>query len=193
MLKSQLEQYLDAHTNEQNIPLFEVEREYAEKHQLLPAEVTVMEKDFQFQLIERCDKETEDVIRAEEPSFLQDSISYLKEHPHEFVYVESNAFELIRIDAIAVEFDEVFDTNIALFGLRLHKKFGSAIQAYMDTHLHGDKTKFSVIFSGEDGLWDVNFALDAMEGFTVDLSFEKVYEMIYRFVFKLVEAMEEAQ
>ncbi|MCG7335915.1 hypothetical protein MHZ95_11545 [Sporosarcina sp. ACRSM] len=152
-----------------------------------------MEKNLQFHLIERCDKETEDVIQAEEPSFLDSSISYLKRHPNEFIYVESGAFDAIRVDAIAMEFDEVFETNVALFGLKLQKKFGAAIQSYMDDHLHGKVAKFSILFSGEDGLWDVNFALDAMEGFTEELSFKQVYDLIYRFVFKLVEAMEEAQ
>lgn len=193
MLKKQFEHYITTYTNGQSIPLFEIEQSYAEKHQLLPTGMTIVKKELPFHLIERCDKETEDVIRAEEPGFLQASISYLKEHPKEFLYVESGAFDLIRVDAIAVEFDEVFETNIALLGLRLPKKFGAAIQSYMDAQLHGHDAKFNIIFSGEDGLWEVNFALDAMEGFTEDLSLENVYELIYHFVFKLVEAMEVVQ
>lgn len=193
MLKKQFEHYVTTYTNGQNIPLFDVEHEYVEKHQLLPSGLNVVKKELPFHLIERCDKETEDVIRAEESGFLDTSISYLEQHQNEFVYVESDAFELIRVDAMAVELDEVFETNTALFGLRLPKKFGAAIHSYMDAHLHGHDAKCSVLFSGEDGLWDVNFALDAMEGFTEELSFKQVYDLIYRFVFKLVEAMEEAQ
>jgi hypothetical protein len=193
LLKKQMENYITDNTRDQKIALFEVEQDFAEKHQLLPSGVTVTEKDFHFRIIERCNKETEDVICTEDSAFLAESISYFKKQQNEFVYVESESLELVRIDAIALEFDDVFETYTVLFGLKLQKKFGSAIKAYLDAHLHGDAAKYSVMFSGEDGLWDVNFALDFAEGFSEDLSLEKVYALIYRFVFKLIEAIEEAQ
>ncbi|MBK3497092.1 branched-chain amino acid aminotransferase [Viridibacillus sp. YIM B01967] len=192
MLKQQMEQYIAERVQDNKIGLFDIEKEYAEKHQLLQ-EVIATEKAFHAQVFERCNKETEDLISTETAAFLNEPISYLKKQNNEFVYVESNIFELVRIDAIALEFDDVFETYTALFGLKLQKKFGDAIKTYLDTHLHGDNAKHSVMFSAEDGLWDVNFALGYVEGFNETQSFEEIYNMIYRFVFKLVEAIEEAQ
>lgn len=112
---------------------------------------------------------------------------------NEFVYVESNAFEVIRVDAVVLELDDVFETYTALFGLKLQKKFGNDMKAYLDKHLHGDGAKYSVMFSNEDGLWDMNFALNYIEGFSEDLSFVEVYQLMYDFIFKMVEAVDEAQ
>jgi hypothetical protein len=193
MLKKQMEQYIEDHMHDNNIGLFQFEKDYAEKHQLLSSHVIAVEKSFHFQIIERCNKESEAVIQAENHSFLAEPVSFLKSHQEDFIYVEANDFGLVGVDAIALEFDDVFETYTALFGLKLQKKCGAAIKAYLDTHLQGDGAKYNVMFSGEDGLWDMNFALDFVEGFHESQSFEEVYELIYRFVFNLVEAVEEAQ
>ncbi|MFJ9462838.1 branched-chain amino acid aminotransferase [Viridibacillus arvi] len=193
MLKQQIENYIENHISENKIELFDIEKEYAEKHQLLTSGVSVAEKAFHIDALERCNKETEELISAETPAFLQKPISYLKEQANEFVYVESSNFELIRMDAVALEFDDVFETYTALFGLKLQKKFGEAIKTYLNTHLQGDNAKYSVMFSAEDGLWDVNVPLDYLEGFSEAKSFEEIYNMIYVFFFKLVEEIEEAQ
>ena len=124
MLKKQMEKYIAENTQDNKIQFFNVDKEYVAKHQLIAEDVTVVEKAFQFSAIERCVKETENLIREEDQNFLNDSISYLKNHMNEFVYVESNAFEVIRVDAVVLEFDEVFETYTALFGLKLQKKFG---------------------------------------------------------------------
>lgn len=191
MLKQQLENYIENHISENKIELFDIEKKFAEKHQLLSSDLIVTEKAFHTDVLERCNKETEELIATETPAFLGKSISYLKEQANEFVYVESSDFELIRIDAVALEFDDVFETYTALFGLKLQKKFGDAIKNYLNTHLTGDNAKYSVMFSGEDGLWDVNVPLDYIEGFNEEQSFEEIYNMIYRFFFKLVEEIEE--
>lgn len=188
-----MENYIENHISENKIELFDIEKEFAEKHQLLSSDLTVSEKAFHTDVLERCNKETEELIATETPAFLGKSISYLKEQANEFVYVESSDFELIRIDAVALEFDDVFETYTALFGLKLQKKFGDAIKNYLNTHLTGDNAKYSVMFSGEDGLWDVNVPLDYIEGFNEEQSFEEIYNMIYRFFFKLVEEIEETQ
>ncbi|MBO0602322.1 branched-chain amino acid aminotransferase [Sporosarcina sp. E16_3] len=193
MLKKQMEKYIAENTLDNKIEFFNVDKEYAAKHQLIAGDVTVVEKAFQFSAIERCVKETENLIREEDQNFLNDSISYLKSHMNEFVYVESNAFEVIRVDAVVLELDDVFETYTALFGLKLQKKFGNDMKAYLDAHLHGDGAKYSVMFSNEDGLWDINFALDYIEGFSEDLSFVEVYQLMYNFIFKLIETVDEAQ
>jgi hypothetical protein len=193
MLKKQLDKYIAENMADNKIEFFEIDKEFVDKHQLISSDVTVTKKAFQFGVIERCVKETENLIREEDQNFLNDSISYLKNHLNEFVYVESNAFEVIRVDAVVLEFDEVFETYTALFGLKLQKKFGNDMKAYLDTNLHGDGAKYSVLFSNEDGLWDMNFALDYVDGFSEDLSFVEVYQLMYNFIFKMVEAVDEAQ
>ncbi|MEK5068931.1 branched-chain amino acid aminotransferase [Sporosarcina sp. FSL K6-1508] len=193
MLKKQMEKYIVENTKDNKIEFFEVDKEYVAKHQLITSGQTVLDKDFHFNVVERCVKETENLIREEDQQFLSGSISYLKNHMNEFIYVESDAFDLIRIDAVVLECDDVFKTYSSLFGLKLQKKFGDAIKAYLDTHLHGDGAKYSVLFSNEDGLWDMNFALDYVDGFNEDLSFVEVYQLMYNFIFKLVEAIDEEQ
>lgn len=193
MLKKQMEQYMIDNARNGSIELFGVEKDYAEKHQLLSTDIEVSAKDFQSRLIERCNKETEDVIQTEGLGFLKEKVSFLKNQQEEFVYTEADDFQLIGVDAVALEFDDVFETYTALFGLKLQKKFGPAIKAYLDAYLQGDGVKYSVMFSGEDGLWDMNFALDFIEGFSEELTFEEVYGLIYQFVFKLNDSIEEAQ
>lgn len=188
-----MEQYITDNARANKIELFDFEKDYVEKHQLLPKGVTVAEKTFYSNVLERCDKETEELVATEARGFLTETVSYLKKHHNQFVYAESNIFEVIRIDAVALEFDEVFETYTALFGLKLQKKFGADIKTYLDNHLQGDGVKYSVMFSGEDGLWDVNFALDYMEGFNEAQSFEDIYMTIYRFVFNMLETIEIAQ
>lgn len=46
-------------------------------------------------------------------------------------------------------------------------------------------------FSGQDGLWEVNLALNALEGFSEQQSFGEVFVLLYRFVFELLVELEE--
>lgn len=121
MLQKQLQHYIEEHIQNNEIALFAIEKDFVEKHQLLPTEVTVIDKALLLDVLERCNKETEDLISAEPKEFLQQPISYLKEHPIEFVYAESTVFDVIRIDAVAPEFDDAFKAYTALFGLKLQK------------------------------------------------------------------------
>lgn len=111
--------------NEQvNLALFDVERAYAEKHALLHEGAMEDRTSLHFNVIERCDKLNEELLAEETESFLAIPVQYLKEHSHEFMYVESDRFEVIRVDSFALEFDEAFGVYSALFGLRLQKKQG---------------------------------------------------------------------
>lgn len=115
--------------------------------------------------IERCHKQTDDLIATESAEFLSTPLHYLKEHAQEFLYMEAPIFEELKMDAVVFEYDEMFDTYTALFGLRLQKKYAAAIKDYLHSHLRPIFGASSASFSGNDGLWEINIALTAIEGF----------------------------
>ena len=142
------------------------------------------------EVLERCSKETEDTIQAESQAFASTKISYLKEKMSEFIYVESAAFIDIRVDAIALEFDDAFNLYTALFGLKLQKKHGEAIRQYLKANVKSALGSSSASFSGQEGLWELNIAVDCIEGFSEDLTIQEIVELIYQFVAQLIEAVE---
>ncbi len=141
------------------------------------------------ELLERCSKETEDTITAEGAAFAATPISYLKENQGEFIYVESAQFLDIKIDAIALEFDEAFNLYTALFGLRLQKKHSETIRQYLKANVKSALGSSSAAFSGQEGLWELNIAVDCIEGFSEELSIEAVCELLYNFVAQLLVAV----
>lgn len=143
-----------------------------------------------FPVIERCLKETEEVIRAESVSFMNEPVSYFSKNPDEFLYVEANAFETIRVDGIAFEMDDVFETSTVLFGLKVQKKWGSFLKDYLEANV-GLKP-FSAMFSDQDGLWDVNLPLDQLDGFDKDMAIKDALVLAYQFITNLLEAIEAA-
>lgn len=199
MLKKQMEQYItDTLTlDAEKIELHLEEKEYAEKHQLIPANVEVAEKaaDSRFAdaYLERCEKATVALIIVETPSFLANKVDHLKKHNGEFLYVESKLFDILGVDAISLELDDVFGTYTAMFGLKLQKKYQAAIKEYLDRRLSGDEGKYSVAFSSKDGLWDMNFALNYAEGFKDDMTLLEAYNLIYTFILTMLEEIEDAE
>ena len=199
MIKKKLSKHIDEAINkgEQQIELFKEEKKYAEKHDLLaPGLEVVLKLDssrFSDAYIERCEKETDALILVESPSFLEQSTDHLLKHRNEFVFVESKAFEIIGVEAISLEFDDVFKTVSAMFGLKLQKKFGPAMKEYLENHLVDEEGKYSIQFSMADGLWDVNFALSYVEGFKADMPLSEAYQLLYNFIFSLVETVEEIE
>jgi hypothetical protein len=196
MLKDQIMKYItaqQANENADGIGIYKEEKEYAEKNQLAVDNLLV-EKDantrFTDAYIERCDKESENMIRNENSSFLSEPLVYLKKHKNEFIYLESNWFELIGIEAVSLEADDVFGTYDVMLGLKLQKKFEKILKEHLNSHLHGDEAKFDLMFSHDDGLWNLNFALNYVEGFTEEMTIGEAFLLIYRFLFKLVEAAE---
>lgn len=141
---------------------------------------------FENAYIERCNKETETMIATESNVFLEQRITYLKEHKNEFIYMESNVFEEIGVEGISLEMDDVFGTYDVMLGLKLQKKFEKPLKEHLKEHLHGVGTKFDLMFSHEDGLWDLNFTLNYVEGFSDEISINGSFEIIYRFLSKLV-------
>lgn len=190
MLKQQMEQFIANHINDVEWAVFPVERAYIEKHQLIEGTIQLIEREWQFDVLERCDKETENLLATESSAFLQEKVSFLKEHVAQFIFTEAQAFERIRVDAMALEFDDIFEQYSVLFGLRLQKKYSNALRDALDEILQGDGVKYSIAFAGDEGLWEVNVMLNAMEGFQEDLSFSACYQLIYTFIFQLLEQIE---
>jgi len=139
--------------------------------------------------IERCDKDSEDVIAQEQASFLTKPLTHLKQHMNEFIYVESNEFEPIKTDSLSLEVDDVFITYMVLFGFKVQKKHSAVIKTYLEENLHGENIYSSMMFSGEDGLWDINLPLDNMEGFHEDMTIQEAIELINSFLGKLVSSI----
>ncbi len=178
LLKKQMELLM----NEQvNLALLDVEKAYAEKHALLLDGTVQDMTSLHFNVIERCDKLSEELLEEETELFLAIPVQYL----------ESDRFDVIRVDSLALEFDEAFGVYSALFGLRLQKKQGEFLHAYLTSHLQHEKMTYSMAFSGQDGLWEVNLALNALDEFSEQQSFAEVLVHLYRFVFGLLEELEE--
>lgn len=137
-------------------------------------------------LIERCNKTTEETIATESAAYLQQSLSTLKANQEEFIYMESPAYEDKKVDAIVFEFDEMFEVYTALFGLRLQKKYAASIKEYLHTNLKDILGASSASFSGDEGIWEINIALDAIEGFTGTENFEQANTIVLEFVEKMV-------
>ena len=184
-------------TASSQIELPRVEKEYAEKYSLVESNIEIIEKDensrFVDAYIERSDKESEDLIAVETATFLEQSIEYLKKNIQEFVYMESDWFEIIGVESICLEVDDLFGTYEALLGLKLQKKFDQAIRNYLRAELKGEEAKFALLFNSDDGLWDLNISLNDIEGFRGNLTIGEAYQLIYEFLFKLVESVEVAK
>lgn len=143
----------------------------------------------QFTVIERCDKETEEVVAKEEETFLHTIVTYLKEHKGEFLYIESDEFEEARIESLSIEVDDVFGNYMALFGFRAQKKMGESIQQYLKENLIGEEIRFSVMFSNEDGLWEMNIPIDSIEGFDEGMSIKDAIALTKSFIENMVQSI----
>ncbi|WP_045521650.1 hypothetical protein [Neobacillus niacini] len=141
--------------------------------------------------IERCSKETETMIANESSSFLNLPITYLKENKNEFIYVESTLFEEIGVEGVSLEVDDVFGTFDVMLGLKLQKKFEKMLKEQLNNALNGDEAKFDLMFSHDDGLWDLNFALNYVEGYTENLSMHEAFQLIHQFLYSLVHTIKQ--
>lgn len=200
MIKNKLEQYIAAELSKgdtKKIELYKEEKEYAKTHQLIaPNIIQVEEKNADLRFIdvyiERSDKETEDLIAEENHSFLTQTIDYLKINRNEFMYVESDSFDLIGVESVSLELDDVFGTYDVMLGLKQQKKMGPVIKDLLGEHL-GDSTSFNLLFNQGEGMWDLNFSLNHLSGFNESLSIEKTLQLIYHFLFTLVVEVEMAK
>ncbi|MCM3728214.1 branched-chain amino acid aminotransferase [Neobacillus cucumis] len=199
MLKEKIKKYIlekESQSTAEGVVLFREEIEFAEQNQLA-GESHLVEKDantrFDDAYIERCDKETENMLKNETSAFLSEPLDYLKKHKNEFIYFESRWFDFVNVDAISLEVDDVFGTYDVMLGLKFQKKYEKQLKEYLNTHLSGEEAKFDLMFSNDDGLWNLNFALNYVEGFREDMTMGESFQLIYHFLFKLVEASEPAR
>lgn len=204
MLHKQLKQYIASELMSEaqqvtpsliTVEIYQEEKEYINKYKLISNDVTFIEKDpatrFQNASIERCDKATEETLSNESFAFLKQPIDYLQKQKNEFLFLESDWLELIGVDAILLEMNDVFGTYTVMVGLKLQKKLGQSLKENLRKELNGDEGRFELIFNQNDSLWDLNFALNYVNGFEEDMSLEKAFRLIYQFLFKLVERTEE--
>ncbi|CAH0320346.1 branched-chain amino acid aminotransferase [Peribacillus simplex] len=195
MLKKQMESYISKSVIEKKVELFKEEKDYVVKHKLIADDIIIVEKEnesrFTDAYMERSNKESEELISEENSAFLSQPIEYLKKNKDEFLYFESQWFELIGVEALSLEVDDVFGTYNAMFGLKFQKKMGVALKTYLTKELQEGIGSFSLMFNQGDGLWDVNFALDNIKGFREDMSLEEAFNLVYHFLFILVQTIEE--
>lgn len=195
MLKKQMESYISKSVIENKVELFKEEKDYVEMHKLIADDIIIVEKEnasrFTDAYMERSNKESEELISEENSAFLSQPIEYLKNNKDEFLYFESKWFELIGVEALSLEVDDVFGTYNAMFGLKFQKKMGEVLKTYLTKELQAEIGSFSLMFNQGDGLWDVNLALDNVKGFREDMTLEEAFDLIYHFLFILVQRIEE--
>lgn len=185
-------------TDIHSIELYKEEKDYVERNQILPdtlkGQIKLVEisSDSRFieAYIEKCDKESEQLISIEGSAFLNQPIEFLKKHKNMFIYLESNWLEVIGVDAISLEEDDIFKTYDVMTGLKLPKKNEPVIKAYLNNRLKGNEPKYDLMFSHDEGIWNLNFTLNYTDGFNEAMSIGEAYRNIYHFLFNLVEEAE---
>ncbi|MEK6475564.1 branched-chain amino acid aminotransferase [Bacillus safensis] len=135
--------------------------------------------------IECVDKESENMIQTENASFLNTPLTYVKKHQKEFIYIESKWFDVVKVDGLAIEWDEVFQTYTVLFGLKRPKKDTNILKDMLSP-LNGAQLQFN----GQDGLFDVNLQLLELEDIHEDTAFIDVISAVYRFLFHMIIQLE---
>ena len=194
MLTEQLMKFLEnQRSSKGKMELYQEERDYAIAKGLLnQEEVQVLDNAGRFEqaYLELGDKETENFLREETKDFLKQPINYFSANKNEFLYMESKWFDLISVDAISFELDDVFGLYDVMLGLRLPKKLAGAIKEYFHAHLTGPEAKLDVIFDANEGIWNVNFALNGLAGYREDMTIGEAYGLIYSFLFALNQSLE---
>lgn len=184
---------IDTVGEERTIEVYPEIKVFAEKNSLLEDGIKMVEKNanerFNDSYIERGDKETEEFLGEENSSFLEQPISYFKNHKNEFMYMEDQSFELVSVDAVSFEVDDVFGTYNVMLGLKLQKKYAEAIKSFFASEMKAEDSRVDLMFDANEGLWNVNFALNNLEEFNEDLTIRAAYDLIYRFLFRLVSSV----
>ena len=189
MITNKLTKKIEETTNNE-LMLTTEEKDFAENNQLLPEGVNVIEQNlFNDCIIERYNKETDELISKESTAFLQKPLSYYKDNIQEYTFLESPVLDVVSLDAIAVEYDEVFEVYTAMFGLFIQKKYTPEIRAFLDEHYNSEKMQYSMMFAANEGLWEINLPINYLKGFNDSSSIEETYQFLYTFIFKLVSTI----
>lgn len=208
MLKNKLKEYIEKQLADQQgansvepfqIELYKEEKNYFDKHPSIVQEIgkqvtfVVKNSDARFDdvYIEKCNKETEELISEETSTFMDQPIHYFLHHLEEFMYLESSWFDTIGVDAISFEMDSVFRTYDVMLGLKCQKKYEAKIQTFLSTNLIDENSTYEVLFNSNEGIWDVNFSINGIEGFKEDWTIREAYHAVYHFLFELREYIEE--
>ncbi|CAM5678589.1 hypothetical protein LSPH24S_05456 [Lysinibacillus sphaericus] len=81
--------------------------------------------------------------------------------------------------------------GLAKFGVNIIAQAGmQPVSDEESKELQHKQMTYSAVFSGEDGLWEVNLALDALDGFSAQQPFDEVLTQLYCLVFGLLEELE---
>ncbi|MGM0844879.1 MAG: hypothetical protein ACQEUT_07875 [Bacillota bacterium] len=194
MLTKSLKAYIEEEKQDNKIALFSDERIFALENGLLPDGTSVEPLDdavrFNDSLIERVNKETEELVKTEEtPQFLETPVNFVKQNLHEFLFIDSKWFEIIRIDGLTLEIDDVFGHYSVLTGLKLQKKTANDLKAALAAKLHGED-KVQLMWNDSDGLFDLNLSIDKLDGFNENESLGKNLQLIYHFFFSVLKELE---
>lgn len=139
---------------------------------------------------ERYDKETEELISKDEVGFLSTPLSHFKEKKNEYVYLQSETFESIKVDGLVLEYDEVFEVYTAMFGFSVQKKWKGQIEAFLNQHYNDEKMNYSLMFAGDEGLWEVNLPLNYIDQFNENFTIEETFQFLITFIGSLLAAIE---
>lgn len=194
MLKETIPAYIKNEINGDKAVIFKEELNYAIKNQINDQSIELIEEDgnkrFLNAYIERGDKETEEFLGEETSSFLENPITYFKDHMNEFMYMESEWFGKIDIESVSFEVDDLFKTYDVLIGLKKQKKHEAKIKSYFAEKMHGEDARFSPMFNQKDGIWEINFTFNHIDGFYEEMSIGEAYQLIYQILFGLIETVE---
>ncbi|MCM3757635.1 hypothetical protein M3197_09045 [Sporosarcina aquimarina] len=190
MITKWMTNYMAGHDAQEGIPLNALQKEFLEKNGLLSSDVKVLEAPAFAPSYSLSNKETDEPIETPVNAGKL-AVSYVKTQPNDYMFAEESLFATIGIDGIVLEMDDVFGTITALFGLQVQKKHGEWLKKYIDAQLGTAPGTRSLMFSSDDGLWDVNIALDYVDGFSENDTFDETLELVYKFVFNMLIALEE--
>jgi hypothetical protein len=136
--------------------------------------------------IDVCKKETDELIRQESSSFLEEPLKYLKSNKNEYIFLEADEFDKIKIDGLSLELDDLFGNYDAMFGLKLQKKYREEIVSFFEGTLQGKKG-YNLLFNGEDGLWDVNLSINDLPSYDENMKVKEAVEKLYSYLSELLE------
>jgi len=195
MLKKQMQTYISEQAKTAGpIFFFSEEKNYLLSHQLIEEEKieeTNTPARFASLYLELANKETDESLNADmNAPFLQTKINYLAEKLEEYLYIETDAFSIIGVESLSLEVDSVFRTYEGIFGLKAPKKTEGAIRSFFEKTLEGDDITYNLMFNAQDGLWDVNLPIEAIPGFSAEMSIGDAIKLIYLFLFQLGEELE---
>jgi hypothetical protein len=140
---------------------------------------------FETLIIELCNKETDELIKKVSSSFLEESLEYLKSNENEYIFIEADEFDMIKIDGLSLELDDLFGHYDAMFGLKLQKKYRNDIVSFLEGTLQGKKG-YNLLFNGEDGLWDVNLSINDLPSYDENMKLKDAVEEIHTYLSELL-------